>query len=88
MARIDYLGISVFVAATTLLLYGLTTGGTADPWKSARVIAPLVIGLAGLVVFVTIEWRVPDEPMIPTRIYSNQSANAEFFGAFIHSLVL
>ncbi|KAE8449578.1 hypothetical protein EG329_007908 [Mollisiaceae sp. DMI_Dod_QoI] len=57
LARIDYLGIAVFVAGTTLLLYGLTTGGTTSPWRSAAVIAPLVIGIVGLGVFVIVEWK-------------------------------
>ena len=88
MARIDYLGIAVFVAATTLLLYGLTTGGTAEPWKSASVLAPLIIGFAGLAVFIIIEWKAAKDPMVPIRIFSNRSANTGFFGAFIHGLVL
>lgn len=88
MARIDYLGIATFVASTTLLLYGLTTGGTAEPWGSAKVLAPLIIGFAGLAAFVVVEWKVPKAPMVPLRIFSNQTANAGFFGAFIHGLVL
>jgi len=88
MARIDYLGIGVFVAATTLLLYGITTGGTTDPWNSATVLAPLILGFAGLGVFIIIEWKVSKEPMVPVRIFSNRSANTGYFGAFIHGLVL
>lgn len=88
MVRIDYMGMSIFVASTTLLLYGLTTGGTSDPWKSASVLAPLIIGFAGLGVFIIIEWKVAREPMVPLRIFSNRTANAGFFGAFIHGLVL
>jgi len=88
MARIDYLGMITFVATTTLLLYGLTTGGTADPWSSATVLSTLIIGIVGLGVFVMIEWKVSKAPMIPMRIFSNRTANAGFFGAFIHGLVL
>jgi predicted MFS family arabinose efflux permease len=88
MARIDYLGMFIFVASTTLFLYGLTTGGTSDPWKSANVVAPLIIGFAGLGVFVVIEGKVSKQPMVPLRIFSNRTANAGFFSAFIHGLVL
>ncbi|KUJ17339.1 MFS general substrate transporter [Mollisia scopiformis] len=88
LARIDYLGMSIFIAATTLLLYGLTTGGTAHPWKSASVLAPLVLGIIGLGIFVVVEWRVVAAPMVPMRIFSNRSASASYFGAFVHGLVL
>jgi len=79
---------AVFIAATTLMLYGLTTGGTSDPWDSAKVLSPLIIGFVGLGVFVVVEWKVSKEPMIPVRIFSNRSGNTGFFGAFIHGLVL
>ncbi|TVY35697.1 Efflux pump [Lachnellula occidentalis] len=88
LARIDFLGMAVFIAATTLMLYGLTTGGTSDPWDSAKVLAPLIIGFVGLGVFVIIEWKFSKEPMVPVRIFSDRSGNTGFFGAFIHGLVL
>ncbi|TVY19679.1 Efflux pump FUS6 [Lachnellula arida] len=88
LARIDFLGMAVFIAATTLMLYGLTTGGTSDPWDSAKVLAPLIIGFFGLGVFFIIEWKISKEPMVPVRIFSNRSGNTGFFGAFIHGLVL
>jgi len=88
LARIDYLGMAIFVASTTLMLYGLTTGGTTHPWKSATVLAPLIIGFAGLGVFIIVEWKVAKAPMVPVRIFSNRTANAGYFGAFVHGLVL
>lgn len=88
LARIDYIGMAVFVSSTTLLLYGITTGGTADPWDSATVLVTLVLGVVGLAVFVVVEWKVSPEPMVPIRIFSNRSANSGYFGAFVHGLVL
>jgi uncharacterized protein YggT (Ycf19 family) len=88
LARVDYLGMSTFVASTTLMLYGLTTGGTTHSWKSASVLAPLMTGVTGLGVFILVEWKVAKAPMVPIRIFSNRTANAGFFGAFIHGLVL
>ncbi|KKO98103.1 major facilitator superfamily transporter [Trichoderma harzianum] len=87
-ARVDYLGITVFIAATTLLLYGITTGGTTNPWNSASVLAPLVLGVFGLGVFLLIEWKVTKTPMVPLRIFNNRSGNTGFFGSFVHGLVL
>jgi hypothetical protein len=88
LARVDYIGMAVFVATTTLLLYGITTGGTTDPWDSATVLATLTIGVTGLAVFVVVEWKVSKEPMVPIRIFSHRSANTGYFGAFVHGLVL
>jgi len=88
VARIDYLGILVFVASMTLLLFGLTTGGTTNPWNSVNVLAPLTIGLSGIAIFILVQWKISKQPMMPLRIFSNRSANAGFLGAFIHGLVL
>lgn len=88
IAQIDYLGILVFVVSTTLLLFGLTTGGTTDPWASVNVLAPLIIGFSGICIFVLVQWKISNKPMMPLRIFSNRSANAGFLGAFIHGLVL
>ncbi|TVY81133.1 Efflux pump FUS6, partial [Lachnellula suecica] len=88
LARIDYFGIAIFIAATTLMLYGLTTGGTSDPWSSVKVLAPLVLGFVGLGVFLFVEWKVSTEPMIPIRIFFSRSGNTGYFGAFVHGLVL
>ncbi|KAL6831520.1 MFS general substrate transporter [Trichoderma sp. SZMC 28015] len=87
-ARVDYLGITVFIAATTLLLYGITTGGTTNPWNSASVLAPLILGVFGLGIFLLIEWKVAKTPMVPLRIFNNRSGNTGFFGSFVHGLVL
>jgi uncharacterized protein YqhQ len=79
---------SVFVASTTLFLYGVTIGGTTDPWTSGDVLAPLIIGVVGLGLFIIIEWKISKQPMIPIKVFSNRSANAVFFGSFIHGLVV
>jgi MFS family permease len=65
LARIDYFGMGIFVASTTLMLCGLTTGGTTHPWKSASVLAPLILGLTGLGVFVLVEWKVAKHQWSP-----------------------
>jgi hypothetical protein len=88
MARIDFLGMFVFVASTTMFLYGLTAGGTVRPWTAGGVLAPLVIGIVGLSLFIIVEWKVSMEPMVPLKIFSNRTANAGFFGGFIHGLVI
>ncbi|KFX86992.1 hypothetical protein V490_08662 [Pseudogymnoascus sp. VKM F-3557] len=88
LARIDYLGILVFIGASTFLLFGLTSGGVMNPWDSPTTLAPLGIGIAGLGVFVIVEWKFACEPMIPLRIFHDRTANSGYIGAFIHGLVL
>jgi hypothetical protein len=43
LKEIDYVGLILFTAACLLLLLGLNWGGGQHPWKSAWVIAPIVV---------------------------------------------
>ncbi len=50
-----YSGITVIVGSTVSLLIALTWGGLRFPWSSGHVLAPLIIGSIGLVVFFVYE---------------------------------
>lgn len=47
--EIDYIGLFLFVAGCVLFLLGINYGGRQYPWKSAHVIAPMVIGVLCLI---------------------------------------
>jgi len=49
--ELDFVGIFLFVGGTVLFLIGLSWGGQAYPWKSAAVIATLIVGGLMLVAF-------------------------------------
>jgi MFS family permease len=88
LAQIDYLGIAVFICATTLFLYGITSGGSTSPWNSAGILAPLIIGFLGLGAFILVEWKAAEKPMIPLRIFTNRTGNAGYMMCFIHGLIV
>ena len=68
-----YSGNLIVVAGTTLAVTGLTFAGIRFPWDSAQVLAPLVIGLVLILVFILYEKMVPREPTIPWEILNNAS---------------
>jgi Fungal trichothecene efflux pump (TRI12) len=88
LQRIDVVGIIVFVGSATSFLFGLTAGGVLFPWKSANVIAPLVIGIFGMVGFWAWEDYVAKEPMMPMRVFKERTALAGFFGTWVHGMIL
>lgn len=49
--QLDYLGIFIWAAGTTLFILGLSWGGSYFPWKSAGCLAPLIIGFIALILF-------------------------------------
>lgn len=88
LARMDWLGIGIFTTATTLFLYGVTAGGISNPWDSAAVLAPTIIGAILFGVFVFVEWRLAKEPMMPLRIFKNRTSIAGFATAFLQGMVV
>ncbi|KAI0701971.1 iron permease [Cytidiella melzeri] len=81
--RVDWFGNLIVIAGTTLAVTGLTFGGGRFAWSSAEVLAPLIIGLALIVVFLYYEGVVPKEPTIPWEILSNRTT----VGAYIATLI-
>jgi hypothetical protein len=88
LKRIDVLGVIVFVGSSTSFLFGLTAGGVLFPWKSANVIAPLVIGILGMVGFWFIEEYMAKEPMMPMRVFKERTAFAGYVGTWAHGVIL
>lgn len=87
---IDFGGQVLFLFGFGLIILALTWGGDSYSWDSAAVLAPLIIGVALVVVFVlwersaapgrTIGEKMPwQKPMIPWNILSSRDMGLLFF---------
>ena len=79
--------LQLFVAATTALVLGISWGGVDYAWDSAHVLAPLVLGVAGLVVFIWIEKRFVKYPTVPFDILTYRTSVSGFAGTFVHGII-
>lgn len=69
----DYVGFILFTGGLLIFLVGLSWGGAVHPWKSARVIATIVVGFMALVAFALWElWANPKEKLLPMHLFRNQ----------------
>jgi EmrB/QacA subfamily drug resistance transporter len=66
-ARVDVPGALVVTLATALLIYGLVGAGD-DGWGALATLLPVVAAVAGYVVFVAVEARVPAPLMRPATL--------------------
>lgn len=57
LQRLDLIGFGLLLAGLTLTLSGLNLGGGLYPWNAAATLAPLIIGIALLIVFGLYEWK-------------------------------
>lgn len=88
LRRVDWIGSVLFIGSTTSLLIPITWGGVSYAWTSWRVLAPLVIGIVGLAVFVVFEENVAKEPLIRLDVFKNRTAAASYLETTIHGMIL
>lgn len=89
LRRVDYSGNVILTATVVSVLLALSWAGIDYPWSSWRVLAPLVLGLAGLFLFYAHQRsRFCSEPSIPTKLFSSGTAVCALWIAFIQSVLL
>ncbi|KAH8818714.1 iron permease [Flagelloscypha sp. PMI_526] len=86
LALVDWVGNLIVIAGTTLCNIGLSWAGVRYAWSDVHVLAPLVIGLALLVVFIVYQRYIPSQPTVPRDIVSNRTNISAYVGTFIHGI--
>ncbi|KIM86227.1 hypothetical protein PILCRDRAFT_65068 [Piloderma croceum F 1598] len=74
LSRMDWIGNFMVIAATCSITIALTFGGINFPWSSAHILAPLIIGLVGLITFIIYEAIWATHPLVPFSLLSNRSS--------------
>ncbi|KAJ2161145.1 hypothetical protein GGF46_001735 [Coemansia sp. RSA 552] len=84
LKKIDVLGTLVFLAGTVPLLLGLSWGGREHSWSSPLVLGCVIAGPLVLGVFFLIEWRIPKEPIVPSRLLAIRNVALSAVGHFFY----
>ncbi|KAG4295058.1 hypothetical protein FPRO06_01642 [Fusarium proliferatum] len=89
LRRIDYVGNAILIASSVSILIALTWAGPVYPWSDARILAPLIIGLLGLVGFVIYEASgIPSEPVMPIRLFPGRTSYIIYINTFLNMLLI
>lgn len=87
-ARVDYVGILIFCGSLASLLIGLTWGGTTYAWNSGTIIATLVCGCIGLVIFGVWEWLGKSDGIFDHRLMQGPNFPILLFVCLIDGMLL
>ncbi|KAF9192798.1 hypothetical protein BGZ51_004783 [Haplosporangium sp. Z 767] len=68
--RVDYFGMTAFTVGIVCIIFYLTEG-PAEGWAAAATLTPLIVGIALLISFVVIEYKI-DYPIMPLRIWRSR----------------
>lgn len=89
IARIDWIGNGIFISSTSAIIIGLVFGGAQYSWASAKVLAPLLLGLFGCLLFYVYEGTsFCMDATIPHRLLANRTSAAGYYMVFVSSIAL
>jgi MFS family permease len=88
LKQTDWIGALIFVGSMTSLLVGLSWGGIQHPWDSAATLAPIIMGLFGIGVFVGWQIYAGSSSLLPMSLFYNWSAAAAFYSSLAQGLVV
>ncbi|KAH8827537.1 major facilitator superfamily domain-containing protein [Flagelloscypha sp. PMI_526] len=86
LAVVDWTGNLIVITGTTLCNIGLSWAGVRYAWSDVHVLAPLIIGLALIVIFMIHQRYIPSQPTVPRDVVGNRTTFSAFFGTFIHGI--
>ncbi|KAI0446925.1 DNA repair protein RAD50 [Xylaria telfairii] len=88
LKRLDVVGNAILIGSTFAILWALTYGGTRYTWNQGNVLAPLIIGLSGLII--AFFWEMSPwckYPVMPPLHFKNRTSAAAFFLSFMTLLL-
>lgn len=88
LRRVDWIGSVLFIGSTTSFLIPISWGGVSYAWDSWRTLAPLIIGIIGLIFFVIFEEFLAKEPLIRMDVFKNRTNAASYFETVFHGMIL
>lgn len=89
LKRIDYVGNLILIGSTVSVLIALTWAGPIYPWSDARILSPLLIGIAGLGGFLAYEASgIPREPVMPLRLFPSRTAIIIYVNTFLNNVLI
>ncbi|KAJ9138409.1 MFS general substrate transporter [Pleurostoma richardsiae] len=81
--KIDGWGCLISFAASIAILLSISWAGTRYSWTSASVLAPLLIGVGLIFVFLFVEFRLARLPLIPLHMFRNSHVSVCIVTSFL-----
>ncbi|GAA5892071.1 hypothetical protein JCM8208_001426 [Rhodotorula glutinis] len=87
LSKMDWIGNLIFIPSISVLILGIVSGGELHPWTSAYVIAIIVCGAVGLVLWFVVEKHWVKHPTVPFDAMMNRTSLVGFLTTFLHGVV-
>ncbi|GAW21084.1 hypothetical protein ANO14919_105970 [Xylariales sp. No.14919] len=87
-SRIDWVGLFIFTGSMTSFLIAISWGGTQYAWSSAGTLAPLIIGVIGIIVTIIYETHAAKFPFLRQDLFRDLSSIIAYLAAGLQGLML
>ncbi|KAI5799774.1 major facilitator superfamily domain-containing protein [Pyronema domesticum] len=87
LARVDWIGAIVFISSNTAVLIPISWGGIMYPWDHWRTFVPLILGFAGLALFIVWEIHFASEPLTTLNVFMNRTAAVSYINTVLHGII-
>ncbi|KAI0424247.1 major facilitator superfamily transporter [Xylaria sp. FL1042] len=88
LSRIDWVGMFVFTGSITSFLVAISWGGIQHPWSSAATLAPLILGIIGVIATVIYEAYVAKFPFLRKALFHDHSSIVAYIAGGMQGLML
>ncbi|KAJ7704931.1 iron permease [Mycena rosella] len=88
IASLDLIGNTMIIGSATSCIIAFTWAGIKFPWISVHILAPLIIGMLGLIGAFSYEMFCSASPSIPRSILSNRTSLSGYISSFIHGIII
>ncbi|KAH7126220.1 major facilitator superfamily domain-containing protein [Dactylonectria estremocensis] len=88
LARVDWVGILLFVISAVSLLLPLSWGGSNFTWTSPQVLTPIVASAMGFITLGGFERWYAKKPMFPPSVFRDRSTIMLYITTMLHGMIL
>ncbi|TFK32485.1 iron permease [Crucibulum laeve] len=87
MATMDWAGLVLIIFGTVAISIALTWGGVKFSWTSKQVLILLCLGVASMLVFLGVEFKLAKTPTISPFVFTNRTTLSGYITTSLHSIV-
>lgn len=84
LAKVDFFGVALTLAGSTLIILGLTWAGAEYPWDSIQVIITIIFGILVSISFLLWQQYGTKYPLVPLYIFKSKIINGACITMFIN----
>lgn len=88
LGRVDWIGGFFFIGGLTSFLIGISWAGVQYAWNSAATIAPIVVGVASIIIAIAWEVYGAQEPFLRPSLFHSVSAIATYSCALFQGFIV